>query len=415
MLKAELLSRDITLEILTAEQEGENLMTCNETLGWVNNYRVLYIFIPTPRQELVIWHGVFEHLALHWGIDYSRYTGGPYSSDAQEAFSRSCSWTSSRHDNTMTFKNLLSVIEKGKKRFSGQRTSRRKYSQRVQNDSIKEQIDLYIYVITYLGSLQAILLVEKMEIPIQGTEKARSQQQYVDFVRHVEFLQRSGFLVQVSSHVQLFLDRQFYLLQNLSEDRERYRFAYIQRFILPHLKPLLGKMMVESFLQAGVEVLWVTANEDYGKDRSLFDWLRVQKIAYILALNSNDSIGIEDQGLVWPTAASDVAAEIPMGAWSRLGRGEDSKGDQLYEWAIEPVLPYDRLKVVAGLEKQEGNNWLLVRRSLTGSVNLAYYLVFSPSYISLEEIVQVVGKRFPKGFFEKMTGLVIYGDTLQSC
>ncbi len=390
-------------------------MTRNETLGRVNNYRVLYSFVPTPRQKLVIWHGVFEHPALNWGTDYSRYTSGPYSSDAQEAFSKSCGWTSSRHDVMVTIENLLSVIENGKKRLSGQRTSRRKYSQRVQNVSKKERIDLYIYTVKYLGSLQAILLVEKMEIPIQGPEKARSHRQYIDFVRHVEFWQRSGFLVQVSSHVQFFLDRHIYLPQNLSEDRKRYRLACIQRFILPHLKPLLGKMMVESFLQAGVEVLWVTANADYGKDRLLFDWLRVQKIAYILALNGNDLIGIEDQELVWPIAASDVAAEIPMRAWSLLGIGEDAKGDQLYEWAIEPVLPYSRLKVVAGLEKQEGNSWLLVRRSLTSPVNLAYYLVFSPSYLSLEEIVQVVGKRFPQSFFEKMTGLVIYGDTLQSC
>jgi hypothetical protein len=116
---------------------------------------------------------------------------------------------------------------------------------------------------------------------------------------------------------------------------------------------------------------------------------------------------------VWPIEASDVAVEIPLSAWSLLGVGEDSQGDQLYEWALEPVLPYNRLKVVAWLEKQEGSNWLLVRRSLTGSVHLAYYLVFSPSSLSLEEIVQVVGKRFPQGFFEKMTGLVIYGDTLQ--
>src|SRR5205823_491724 len=96
MLKAKLLSRDITIGILTTEQEGENFMTCTEPPVWVNNYRVLYCFVPTPRQELVIWHGVFDHLALNWGVDHSsRYTSGPFSSEAQETFSRS--WTSSPH------------------------------------------------------------------------------------------------------------------------------------------------------------------------------------------------------------------------------------------------------------------------------------------------------------------------------
>lgn len=410
--------RRVTKQVREKPKQGDKLHSSTlylpyETPGWTNSYRVLYSFVLTPRQEFVAWRGVFEHLAWNWAMNYRGYIGEPYSPDAQEALSRRFRRTSLYLSTMFVLKSLLSVFGKRKNRFSGQWTKRRKYPQRVQYHRMKERSDLYIYVIKSLGSLRAIILVENLEIPAQGTGKVRLRQQYVDFVRHIEFYQKSGFQVQMSSHVQLFLDRDFYLPQNLSEDRERYRLACIQDFIVPHLKPLFAKMMIESFLQAGVEVLWVVANKDYGTDRSLFDWLRVQKIPYMLALSGNDSIGIEDEGLVWPIAASDVATEIPVTKWFLLGVGKDSKGDQLYEWAMEPVLPYNRLKVVEGLEKQEGNSWLLVRRSLTNSVDLAYYLVFSPSSISLEEIVQVARRKSPaKGFFEKNTGLVLLRDIL---
>jgi len=204
-------ARRVTKQVNKQLKQGDKLASSthylpHESLGWVNSYRILYIFVLTPRQEFVAWRGVFEHLAWNWGMDNSGYIGEPYSSECL--------------DTMLVLESLLSVIEKRKKRSSGQWAKRRKYAQRVQYHG---RSDLYLYEIKYMGPLQAIFLVEKMEIPIQGSGKVRLRQQYVDFVRHTEFFQNSRFQVQMSSHVQLFLDRDFYLPQNLSEDRERYR------------------------------------------------------------------------------------------------------------------------------------------------------------------------------------------------
>ena len=81
----------------------------------------------------------------------------------------------------------------------------------------------------------------------------------------------------------------------------------------------------------------------------------------------------------------DLAAEIPASQWHTLSAGNGSKGPRNYKWSV----------IKTQYEAPDGfMHCVLFRQSLSESRELAYYVVFAQSNTSIEEIVQVAGKRW---------------------
>ena len=64
---------------------------------------------------------------------------------------------------------------------------------------------------------------------------------------------------------------------------------------------------------------------------------------------------------------------------------EGTKGPRLFDWACVPIL-YQW--------QQDGQHWLLLRRSLSDPHDLSYYFVFGPPATTLHEMVQASGSRW---------------------
>ena len=64
---------------------------------------------------------------------------------------------------------------------------------------------------------------------------------------------------------------------------------------------------------------------------------------------------------------------------------QGTKGPRLFDWAVLPILHQ---------WEEDGQHWLLLRRSLSHPEDLAYYLVFSPVPTTLTEMVQAIGARW---------------------
>jgi SRSO17 transposase len=82
----------------------------------------------------------------------------------------------------------------------------------------------------------------------------------------------------------------------------------------------------------------------------------------------------------------------------RLSAGEGAKGPRLYDWARVSIRPFG--------EPDKGY-WLLVRRSIAKPDELAYYVGFGEAETTLEELVQVAGRRWAiEESFEEAQGQV---------
>ena len=95
-------------------------------------------------------------------------------------------------------------------------------------------------------------------------------------------------------------------------------------------KPKLAQAMLERAVRAGVPFAWVAADEVYGQNPGLRDWLEDQQIGYVMAVPCSELITVA----AGRRRADALAALVPDQAWQRLSCADGSKGPRLYDWAL---------------------------------------------------------------------------------
>ena len=169
------------------------------------------------------------------------------------------------------------------------------------------------------------------------------------------------------------IDRELYLPEKWTEDRDRCRAAGIGDEVAFATKPNLAQAMLERAVQAGVPFAWVAADEVYGQNPGLRDWLEQEQIGYVMAVPCSELITVA----AGRRRADALARLVPGGAWQRLSCADGSKGPRLYDWAL--------------VDAASGDHRLLVRRSLQlnekGEQELAYFCCYAPRGAALAELV----------------------------
>lgn len=133
--------------------------------------------------------------------------------------------------------------------------------------------------------------------------------------------------------------------------------------------------MVERAVSAGLPFGWFTADEVYGDNGKLREWLEKNQVAYVVAVSCDHRV---PAGAGRTIRADRLAAKIPARGWHRMSCGPGSKGERLYDWALAAAGP---------------GHHLLIRRSI-GCGELACYLCWSPRRVTLGEQVRVTGARW---------------------
>ncbi|WBB61996.1 hypothetical protein O7599_05500 [Streptomyces sp. WMMC500] len=122
----------------------------------------------------------------------------------------------------------------------------------------------------------------------------------------------------------------------------------------------------------------MTGDEAYGQDPRLRARLEEAGIGYVLAVACSTRVRINSGRT--PVRADTVAGRLPATAWQRQRAGSGAKGPRYYDWAWIHI----------GADE---HRHLLVRRNRTTG-ELAFYLCWSPTTVTLAELVPVVGVRW---------------------
>ena len=111
-----------------------------------------------------------------------------------------------------------------------------------------------------------------------------------------------------------------YLPKTWTEDRQRCAEAGIGPDVEFATKPELARKMLERLLaeHGRAAVPWFTADEAYGDNPGLRDWLDNQDLNYVMAV-SCDARFTTPTG---PQRADELAARLPKRAWQQLPAGE---------------------------------------------------------------------------------------------
>jgi SRSO17 transposase len=237
------------------------------------------------------------------------------------------------------------------------------------------------YVARRMGHAAAVLAVDETGFLKKGRMSAGVARMYTGTAGRIENCQIGVFTAYVTPDGgRALIDRELYLPEGWTSDRDRCRKAGISDDIAFATKPELARKMIERVVRAGIPFSWVTADEAYGGNPKLRTWLEEQGIPYVMAVSCDAMI----PAAAGSKRADALAALVPKGGWQRLSCADGSKGPRLYDWAL--------------IGTKSPRHHLLVRRSLRpddkGVLELAFFRCWSPRPVILSELAAVAGARW---------------------
>ena len=238
------------------------------------------------------------------------------------------------------------------------------------------------YVVRAMGDPAAVLVVDETGFLKKGRMSAGVARMYTGTAGRVENCQVGVFAAYVTPDGgRALIDRELYLPEKWTDDRDRCRGAGVGDDVAFATKPELAWTMIARARDACVPFSWVAGDEVYGGNPKLRSRLEEHGIPYVMATACSDVIPMAAGGM----RADEAAALVPRDGWQRLSCADGSKGPRLYDWAL------------IGTAEGPGHH-LLVRRSLQpgekGTLELAYFRCWSPRPVTLPELVAVAGARW---------------------
>jgi SRSO17 transposase len=241
------------------------------------------------------------------------------------------------------------------------------------------------YVREEIGEILA-RVVDESGFLKKGTKSAGVSRQYSGTAGRVENCQIGVFLAYATASECAYVDAQLYLPEVWTKDRDRCREAGIPKDVEFQTKPQLALQMLKRAHAIDGPVPWVLGDEVYGKSEDLRRGLEALKQGYVLAVSCNLSARLVGQKAREAQRVDQVVAGLAPQAWQCLSAGAGSKGPRLYEWAW---LEMRSFRLPAGWKR-----FLLARRSLEDAKDIAYYFVFAPEAVTLQEVVEAAGLRW---------------------
>jgi SRSO17 transposase len=248
--------------------------------------------------------------------------------------------------------------------------------------------DLRAYAVGGLGDPDAVLILDETGFLKKGKHSAGVARQYTGTAGRIENAQVGVFLAYASRHGTAFLDRALYLPKEWTDDPARCQKAGIPEGTAFATKTELARAMLARAFEAGVPAAWVTGDEVYGSDGNLRRWLEAEGRPYVLAVRENQYVW---RGLRQFKVGA-LVETLSKRAWHKITIAWGCKGPRRYAWAWVPI-NHDL--------GPKWCRWLLVRRSLDGSEELAYYLAAGPKRTTLTRLAKTAGARWSiEGGFE---------------
>lgn len=227
--------------------------------------------------------------------------------------------------------------------------------------------------------IRPVLIADPTGFAKKGTKSAGVQRQYSGTLGRVDNCQIGTFLAYVNSAGdRVLLDRELYIPEkSWFGDPDRCAEAAIPADLEFATRPAQVIDMIERAVQASVPFAWITADEEFGQNPGLRDYLETAGIAYVMTIPKTtefiDATGRE-------ITVKNLAEKISPNAWQRRSCGIGTKGYRVYDWAV--------------INSAQSGHQYMIRRSIDDG-ELAFYHCHNPRHESVGELVRVAGARWP--------------------
>ena len=185
------------------------------------------------------------------------------------------------------------------------------------------------YAMEHLADPGAVLVADPTGFAKKGRKSVGVQRQYSGTLGRIDNCQIATFLCYVTpGRDRVLLDRRLYLPQtSWLADQQRCREAGVPEEVEFATRPAQVIEMIEAARAAGVPFAWFTADEEFGQNPRLCEYLETAGIPYVMAVPKNTQF----TGTTGQTQQCDtVAAAVPPNTWQRRACGIGSKGFRAY-------------------------------------------------------------------------------------
>jgi SRSO17 transposase len=242
--------------------------------------------------------------------------------------------------------------------------------------------DVRAHVVAHVAHRDAVLVADETGFLKKGRKSAGVQRQYSGTAGRTENCQIGTFLTYASPRGRALIDRELYLPESWIADRDRCRAAGIPDEVGFATKPEQARVMVERAIGAGVPFGWFTADEFYGQNPGLRQWLETNDVFYVMATRKDHEVA---SGLFTVSRIDQMIAKLPAGAWKRRMCGQGAHGPRVYDWVATPI------RRDFGKDRR---GWVMARRSISDPDEIAYYICYGSRGTRLRELVRVAGARW---------------------
>ena len=213
----------------------------------------------------------------------------------------------------------------------------------------------------------------------KGTKSVGVQRQYSGTLGRIDNCQIATFLCYVTSQRdRVLVDRRLYLPEeSWMADPARCASAGVPPEVSFATRPAQVIEMIRAARATGMPFAWFTADEEFGQNPGLCDYLETNRIPYVMAVPKNTPFTTTTRRL---TRVDDLARRLPPNTWQRRACGIGSKGYRVYDWALA--------------DSDSPDHQYLIRRSINDG-ELAFYHCYNPHHARVGELVHVAGARWP--------------------
>lgn len=235
------------------------------------------------------------------------------------------------------------------------------------------------YAMEHLADEKAILVADPTGFAKKGTKSVGVQRQYSGTLGRIDNCQIATFLAYVCpGRDRVLLDRRLYMPQkSWMADPVRCAEAGVPADLEFKTRPEQVQEMIEAARAARVPFAWFTADEEFGQNPGLCDYLETNRIPYVMAVPKNTQFADAAGEVV---VVETLARQLRPNAWTRRACGMGAKGHRVYDWAL--------------IESENSDHQYMIRRSIDNG-ELAYYHCYNPNRAGFSELVHVAGARWP--------------------
>jgi SRSO17 transposase len=235
------------------------------------------------------------------------------------------------------------------------------------------------FLARHLGADGGVLIFDETGQAKKGTATAAAGRQYSGTMDRVENVIVAVYTTYATDRGHALIDRDLYVQADWFEDPARMAAAGFPKDHAFATKPALALAQAKRALAAGISPAWATGDEVYGRSRELREFFEHRGIGYVFAVPVDHQFTTSGQVRM---RADQALHLVEPGGWNRRSCGAGAKGPRYHDWAW--------------IATDHPRRQLLIRRSMTGPSEVAYFYAYAPEnrVCSLTDLVKIAGARW---------------------